>query len=52
MPAELVPEKYKNMYLSREQNKNAPILNIDSIRLFGRESTQSFRIIRCGEVRI
>jgi acetyl esterase/lipase len=31
---EVVPEKYKDQYLSREQNKNAPILNQDTIALF------------------
>jgi hypothetical protein len=31
---EVVPEKYKDRYLSREQNKNAPILNQDAIALF------------------
>jgi len=35
---EHVPEKYKDAFLSREQNKNALILNDDSIDLFERES--------------
>jgi len=37
MTAELVPEKYKHVYLSREQNMNAPILNKNSMRLFDRK---------------
>ncbi|CZR51824.1 related to Putative sterigmatocystin biosynthesis lipase/esterase STCI [Phialocephala subalpina] len=36
MTAELCPEKYKPFWLSREQNKDAPILNNDSMRLFER----------------
>jgi hypothetical protein len=36
MTAELVPEKYKAVYLSREQNMNSPILNKNSMRLFDR----------------
>ena len=31
---EVVPAKYKDQYLSREQNKNAPILNQGAIALF------------------
>lgn len=31
---EAVPEKYKSQYLSRDQNKDAPILNEGSIRFF------------------
>jgi acetyl esterase/lipase len=31
---DVVPPKYKKVYLSREQNKNAPILNADSMTLF------------------
>jgi acetyl esterase/lipase len=32
-----VAAKYKHVYLSREQNKNAPILNNSSMALFDRE---------------
>lgn len=31
---DLCPSKYKHLWLSREQNKNAPVLNNDSIGLF------------------
>jgi acetyl esterase/lipase len=31
---EAVPEKLKDQYLSREQNKNAPILNKEAMTLF------------------
>ena len=34
-----VPAKYKDVYLSREQNKNAPILNAESMALFDSKST-------------
>lgn len=34
VPPELVPEKYRGFYLSREQNKNAPILGQDAMDLF------------------
>lgn len=33
----VVPDKYKKDYLSREQNKNAPILNENAIALFRSE---------------
>jgi len=31
---QLVPDKYKNMYLSREQNKDGAILGANTIALF------------------
>jgi acetyl esterase/lipase len=34
MAPNLVPAKYKDVYLSREQNKDAPILNSGSMELF------------------
>jgi len=34
VPPEHVPEKYKNIYLSREQNKAAPLLDEGAIALF------------------
>jgi len=37
MQPEHVPEKYKDFFLSREQNKNAITLNDDSIALFERK---------------
>lgn len=33
-PPEVFPEKYRDVHLSREQNKNAPILNQTSMALF------------------
>jgi hypothetical protein len=38
MGPDVVPAKYKNVYLSREQNKNAPILNAESMTLFDSKS--------------
>jgi hypothetical protein len=38
MGPDVVPAKYKNVYLSREQNKNAPILNAESMGLFDSKS--------------
>jgi hypothetical protein len=37
---EIVPEKYKDMYLSREQNKDAPSINASSIDIFESKSIQ------------
>ncbi|KAI6714934.1 hypothetical protein JHW43_002588 [Diplocarpon mali] len=34
IPDELVPDRYKSVYLSREQNKDAPILNQGTIDIF------------------
>lgn len=31
---DLCPDKYKHLWLSREQNKDAPVLNNESIGLF------------------
>jgi len=33
-PPEHLPEKYKEFYLSREQNKNAPVVNNSTLALF------------------
>ncbi|EKD12229.1 lipase 2 [Drepanopeziza brunnea f. sp. 'multigermtubi' MB_m1] len=41
IPEELVPEKYQAVYLSREQNKDAPILNQNTIDLFESKPTFS-----------
>lgn len=38
MPS-VVPEEYKHLYLSREQNKNAPLLDIASMDFFECMST-------------
>lgn len=40
MHLDIVPEKYKHLYLSREQNKDAPGLNYDAMVMF--DSTKSF----------
>lgn len=34
MEPEVVPEKYRHEYLSREQNKDAPILDEEAMSLF------------------
>lgn len=50
MPEELCPEKYKHVFLSREQNKDAPVLNEASIELFERKShpiTPNTKLLIC-----
>ena len=34
MDPKVVPEKYRHEHVSREQNKDAPILNGDAVKLF------------------
>ena len=41
MTAETVPEKYKAVFLSREQNANTPILNNSAMKLFDRKTPHS-----------
>ncbi len=36
-PPDVLPEKYKEFYLSREQNKNAPVINNANMALFASE---------------
>jgi acetyl esterase/lipase len=48
MGPHLVPEKYKNVYLSRQQNKDAPILNDASMQLFESKSFIHFEDICSG----
>jgi acetyl esterase/lipase len=51
MAPELVPEKYKDVYLSREQNKNAPILNNSSMALFESKTChRSARFATSGQI--
>jgi acetyl esterase/lipase len=38
--AALIPEKYKDVYLSREQNKDAPMLNSVSMAVFESKVTK------------
>jgi hypothetical protein len=35
---EAIPEKYKEFYLSREQNKDAPVLNDANMAFFASKS--------------
>lgn len=46
MHLEAVPEKYKHLYLSREQNAEAPSLNVAGMTMFGSKllATQQFSI--------
>jgi hypothetical protein len=41
MTAETVPEKYKAVFLSRQQNTNTPILNKSAMKLFDRKTPHS-----------
>ena len=41
IPKELVPEKYKDVFLSMEQNIDAPVLNRDAMLLFESKLSQS-----------
>jgi acetyl esterase/lipase len=43
--ANSVPRKYKSVWLSREQNKNATLLNVESIRMFDGKSPSSPALI-------
>ena len=45
MPKELVPEKYQDVFLSMEQNIDAPVLNRNAMMLF--ESTLPHPHIQC-----
>lgn len=46
-PEALVPEKYKAVFLSREQTMSIPILNKDAMQLFERKTTHSHLSQRC-----
>jgi acetyl esterase/lipase len=40
-----VPKKYQSVFLSREQNKNSPLLNLENIRMFDSKSSGSLTLI-------
>ena len=50
MTAETVPEKYKAVFLSREQNTNTPILNKNAMKLFDRKTLRSHIICNLPHV--
>lgn len=48
IPPDSVPEKYKHLYLSREQNQNAPILGQNAITWFeSKEAPESHPNTSC-----
>ena len=41
IPPELEPEQYKGLYLSREQNKDAPVLSQKTVDMFESKAVYS-----------